>query len=175
MIEERVLAWFNNSNLDANGKTNAPVNRLPKCILFYRDGVSESQYGMVLDEEKEQIMRGCRKALVFLQKPANGNASLLKGVTWTPKLTLVVVTKRHHARFYPMLEAPDINLPMGTMVDNKIVTPFNWSFYLQSHHSELGTARSALYVVLFDDCNYTAYELQKIVSLSRGDVHQKVS
>ena len=167
MMKERVLAWQAKSQMDADLKKAGWKAQLPDRILFYRDGVSESQYGMVLHEEKDQIMRRCQAAFDALCK--NGNIPKVAKV-WGPKLTLVVVTKRHHARFYPWMvfvnDDPqnDKNLDYGTVVDTQVITPYNWSFYLQSHDSQLGTARSALYVVIWDDCKYTPSDLHKFVS-----------
>lgn len=91
--------------------------------------------------------------------------------TWAPKLTLIVVTKRHHARFYPKETCPlpgdkkvDKNLDSGTMVDRTVVYPHLFDFYLQSHHSALGTARVAHYVVISNDAKYTANDIQQIVN-----------
>ena len=61
-MKERVLAWQAKSQMDADLKKAGWKAQLPDRILFYRDGVSESQYGMVLHEEKDQIMRRCQAA-----------------------------------------------------------------------------------------------------------------
>ncbi|TVY84813.1 Protein argonaute 1B [Lachnellula suecica] len=158
MMAERVKAWYRK----ANGTIPRPKEVLPKNILFYRDGVSESQYGMVYHEERQQIFDGCEQALAELKKEGN----IAKNVKWVqPKLTLIVVGKRHHARFYPfdkILDQPNANLPGGTVVDTDVVTPNHRNFYLQSHHSPKGTARSSHYVVIHDDLDYPMADLEKI-------------
>lgn len=58
---------------------------LPENILLYRDGVSEGQYQMVVDEELPQIQHAC--------KPLYGRTLAEKGI---PRITIVVVGKRHH-------------------------------------------------------------------------------
>ncbi|PBP24089.1 QDE2 protein, partial [Diplocarpon rosae] len=160
MIAERVQAWFSKSKTDPL-KSSRWETQLPDRILFYRDGVSESQYGMVLHEEKDQIMRGCQNAFQSL-KLQKGSMIPPTG-KWHPRLTLIVVSKRHHARFYTDLSLTK-NLPEGTLIDTKVVIPYKWSFYLQSHYSKLGTARSALYVVVFDDDNYNPEDLQRVTN-----------
>lgn len=163
------MAWYNKTRKDSDLKTKSWKVRLPKHILFYRDGISESQYGMVLHEERDKILAGCQKAFNEIKK--DKNSMYTKGQTWDPKLTLLVVTKRHHARFYPFREVEereekvDVSLPCGQVVDTKVVDPIKRDFYLQSHHSALGTARSGHYVVIHDDNNYSLLELQQIVSL----------
>ncbi len=79
MICERLTAYYPKNN-----------NKLPSHILFYRDGVSESQYGMVKDEELPQIRDGFLRAAEDLRIKENK----------LPQITLIVVGKRHHARFY---------------------------------------------------------------------------
>lgn len=52
------------------------------------------------------------------------------------KITVVVVGKRHHVRFFPQ-NSTDAdrsgNCPAGTVVDRDIVHPTEFDFYLQSH------------------------------------------
>ncbi|KAM7189611.1 Ribonuclease H-like domain containing protein [Rhypophila sp. PSN 637] len=61
---------------------------LPENILVYRDGVSEGQYQAVLDEEVPLLCRACQD----VYPPADQKKVL-------PRLTVVVVGKRHHTRF----------------------------------------------------------------------------
>lgn len=166
---ERLLAWHEKAKRVANPEVQ---KLLPDQVLFYRDGVSESQYGMVLYEELPQIVRGCQLAL----KNLRANLANHIPATWKePDITLIVVTKRHHARFSQSQDVTltqkdwedkkiDFNLKCGTVADTRVVTPNHFSFYLQSHHSPLGSARNSHYVVLRDDMNYPADQLQNIVS-----------
>ncbi|CAG8587767.1 28631_t:CDS:10, partial [Racocetra persica] len=115
---------------------------LPRRIIMYRDGVSESQFEMVLTHELEQI----------------------KG---KPPITFVVVGKRHHTRFYPQNERDADskgNCVAGTVVDRKITHPYLFDFFLQSHSSLHGTSRPAHYHVLFDENNFTADSLQDLTN-----------
>ncbi|KIJ57089.1 hypothetical protein M422DRAFT_150146, partial [Sphaerobolus stellatus SS14] len=52
-----------------------------------------------------------------------------------PKLTSIVVRKKHHMRFFPgnPREAIKENCPPGTVVDTGVVSPMGIDFYLQSH------------------------------------------
>ena len=61
---------------------------LPENLLIYRDGVSEGQYQTVLDEEMPQIRAACIEKY-------NRNYEALK----KPRISLIVVGKRHHTRF----------------------------------------------------------------------------
>ncbi|CAG8960884.1 hypothetical protein HYFRA_00002421 [Hymenoscyphus fraxineus] len=177
MIKERVIAWQGKAMAAMDpkktpaGPKRTPKPALPSHIFFYRDGVSESQLGMVRKEELPQIKEGCGMALKELtsQKKISVKA-------WEPKVTMFVVVKRHHARFFnTWLPNPDTiqplstadqeeerdNLPAGTLIDTKVVAPFRKEFYLQSHTSEKGTARSACYILIEDESGLTMEDLQE--------------
>ncbi|KAF5870268.1 putative piwi-domain-containing protein [Botrytis fragariae] len=141
MVEERLEAYH-----QYNGY-------LPAHILFYRDGVGEAQYGMVLEEELPQVRAAC--------------ASLVaKYGEVSPLITLLVVGKRHHARFFPdNNKQPSRNLPSGTVVDRGVVDPNRTNFYLQSHDSALGTARTGHYVLIVDEIGYGLGQLETITNL----------
>lgn len=57
----------------------------PDRIVFYRDGVSEGQFLMVLNHEVTGIREACRA----LEKD------------YTPSITFIVVQKRHSTRLFP--------------------------------------------------------------------------
>lgn len=57
----------------------------PEKLLIYRDGVSDGQYQMVLDEELPNLRRACHSVYEKQQ---------------LPHITLIIVGKRHHTRFY---------------------------------------------------------------------------
>lgn len=63
--------------------------RLPKNLLIYRDGVGVGQYQIVLDEELPRLRDACRRVY---------GKAYVEGVY--PQISLIVVGKRHHTRFY---------------------------------------------------------------------------
>ena len=73
MLQEHLMYWYSKHE------------EYPEKLLIYRDGVSEGQYRMVLDEELPQLRAAC-EAVYEEKKP--------------PCITLIVVGKRHHTRFY---------------------------------------------------------------------------
>ncbi|ROW04574.1 hypothetical protein VMCG_05103 [Cytospora schulzeri] len=115
--------------------------KLPKNIIIFRDGVSESQYQKVLDEELPWIRKEFEEALVF-----TGNAFPM------PRITVLVAIKRHQTRFYPSSknQFPRDKTPPGTVVDRDVTHGHSWDFYLQAHEAIQGTARPAHYVVLHE-------------------------
>ncbi|KAF7301729.1 Argonaute-like protein [Mycena indigotica] len=119
----------------------------PKRIIFFRDGVSEGQFKQVLEQELPLIKKACAS------------------VGANPKITVLVVGKRHHVRFFPQSERDGDrsgNCRAGTVVDREISHPTEFDFYLQSHGGLLGTSRPAHYSVLYDENNFSADALQSL-------------
>ncbi|MED6155457.1 Protein argonaute 4B [Stylosanthes scabra] len=67
--------------------------RKPQQIIVFRDGVSESQFIKVLNEEMVLIIEACK----YLDEK------------WCPKFTFIVAQKNHHTKFFKD-NAPD-NVP----------------------------------------------------------------
>ncbi|KAL5209891.1 hypothetical protein ABZP36_005514 [Zizania latifolia] len=122
----------------------------PSRIIFYRDGVSEGQFSQVLLYEMDAIRKAC--------------ASLQEG--YLPRVTFVVVQKRHHTRLFPENHRDFVdrsgNILPGTVVDTKICHPSEFDFYLCSHSGIKGTSRPTHYHVLFDENGFSADALQTL-------------
>ncbi|KIK63449.1 hypothetical protein GYMLUDRAFT_163093 [Collybiopsis luxurians FD-317 M1] len=140
-----ILEMYLSYQRDAEKKT--PQQCTPKRLLFFRDGVSEGQFEEVMQKAV------CRELKI------------------APKITFVVVGKRHHYRFFPKdsnskQEADRSgNCLAGTVVDRGITHPLEFDFYLQSHGGLLGTSRSAhysVYLILFQDNKFSADAMQNI-------------
>lgn len=139
MVTERLDLWQKRNN-----------NRLPTKVILYRDGVSEGQYAIVLDQELP-----CFEA-AFMKKYGKRE--------WWPKMTIIIVGKRHHTRFYPTdsrhADQRSFNPLPGTIVDRGISGRILEEFWLQAHQGLQGTARPAHYVVIKDDVGFEADQLQ---------------
>lgn len=76
---------------------------IPQAIIFFRDGVSEGQFEQVKNEEIRAIRAACKK--------------FDKSGSFEPKITFLVVQKRHHTRLFPMDERDsedrNKNVPAG--------------------------------------------------------------
>ena len=119
-------------------KSAGKHSHYPENILIYRDGVSESQYQKACHGELPRLRKGCTMKY--------GNQPL-------PKITIVVVGKRHHTRFWLIRQQSgnaNGNPPNGLVVDTGI-TEYNWDFLLQSHAPLHGTARPTQYFVVCDE------------------------
>ncbi|KAJ7030743.1 argonaute-like protein [Mycena alexandri] len=115
-------------------------HEIPQRLIFFRDGVPEDQFQEILDQELTQLKKACSWLNVH------------------PKITFLVVAKRHHIRFFD----DEHNCGSGTIVDREIVHPTDSDFYLQGHgqFSERGTTRAAHYSVLYDENNLSADQVQ---------------
>jgi eukaryotic translation initiation factor 2C len=75
-----------------------------------------------------------------------------------PKITMLVVGKRHHTRLFPVNPGDadrSGNCPAGTVVDNVVTHPVEADFFLLSHGGLLGTSRPAHYNPVYDTNNFT--------------------
>jgi hypothetical protein len=118
-------------------------NVYPENIIVYRDGVSEGQYEQVVQNELPLIRNACKDTY-----PATETK---KGL---PRISILIVGKRHNTRFYPTKEADadrSGNPSNGTVVDRGVTEARNWDFYLQAHTALKGTARPAHYYTVWDE------------------------
>lgn len=141
MIIERLKLWQKRNK-----------NLLPAKVIVYRDGVSEGQYRLVLENE----LPAFEKAFEKLYGAKNKH----------PKISIIVVGKRHHTRFYPTtLEGTDgkTGNPMpGTVVDRGVTGEKLFDFFLLAHQGLQGTSKPAHYVVIKDDNKLGADQLQSL-------------
>ncbi|XP_075489913.1 protein argonaute MEL1 [Primulina tabacum] len=142
MIRELMIAFYKSTG------------QKPHRIIFYRDGVSEGQFNQVLLEEMDAI----RKACVSIEE------------RYLPRVTFVVVQKRHHTRLFAENHSDRSttdksgNILPGTVVDTHICHPHEFDFYLCSHAGIQGTSRPTHYHVLYDENNFTADGLQLLTN-----------
>jgi len=92
----------------------------PKAIVIYRDGISESEFDSVFEKELTATRQACTEL----------------SPVYRPYLTYIVVSKRHHTRFFPT--DSDKNVVAGTVVDSHDITnALTYDFYLNSHQGIL--------------------------------------
>ena len=93
----------------------------PKHIVFYRDGVSDAMFQQFVNVEVDAMRRAC------------------SDYGCEPRFTVVIVQKRHHTKFMCVDEKHDtgrgLNIPSGTAIDQKIVSPHDYDFFLCSQES----------------------------------------
>ncbi|KAJ7556786.1 hypothetical protein O6H91_05G098300 [Diphasiastrum complanatum] len=118
--------------------------RKPEQVVIYRGGVGDDEFVTVLNEE----LSAFRQAFAELSE------------NYQPKVTYLVVQRRHHTRFFPV--NGEGNVPPGTIVDTEVCHPTDYDFFLCSHTSRFGTARPAHYYVLHDENGFLPDELQRL-------------
>ncbi|KAJ5674103.1 hypothetical protein N7462_009542 [Penicillium macrosclerotiorum] len=126
----------------------------PKYVYYFRDGVSEGEFELVLMREVLTIKQTLARAANIEE--------------WRGKICVIVANKRHHIRSFPDPKnhaAGDKNgnpYP-GTLIDREVVSPHGWDFYLYSHIALQGTSRPVHYTVLKDEIGHKPEELQNMI------------
>nr|CAB3454270.1 unnamed protein product [Digitaria exilis] len=129
-------------------------NRRPQQLIFYRYGVCESQFKQVLEIEIPEIEKAW-KVLYDNEKP---------------QITFIVLQKRHSLSLFPNTNkykhhvAKKQNVMPGTVVDSQICHPAEFDFFLCSNPEVRGPIHPVQYLVLRDDNNFTADELQVLTN-----------
>ncbi|BBN15542.1 eukaryotic translation initiation factor 2C [Marchantia polymorpha subsp. ruderalis] len=139
MVQELLMQFF----LKSAAAGRPLEERKPRQILVFRDGVSESQFREVLDQEVGAFKAACRA----LEKD------------YDPRITFVVVQKKHHTRFFQ--DAQFGNVAPGTVVDRVVCHPRHYDFYMVSH-AAIGTSRPTHYHVLCDEIGFSADDIQQL-------------
>lgn len=93
-------------------------------------------------------------------------------------MTFIVVQKRHNTRFFTYNEHPTQlnnhrnshrqqqepdetgNMPIGAVIDTKVIDDGHINFYLNSHNAFQGVNRPPHYHVLLNDIGFTVDELK---------------
>lgn len=118
--------------------------RFPDNVVVFRDGVGDSQLLETAYKELSQLMICYEQAIRSEQKH--------------PLFSYIVCQKRHGTRFYELEKTSCtkktngvVNIKSGTVIDQHVVSPFKYEFYLSSHNGNLGTTRPCHYTVMIDE------------------------
>ncbi|XP_075300918.1 piwi-like protein 2 [Opisthocomus hoazin] len=118
---------------------------LPRKIVVYRDGVSDSQLDTVLNYEIPQMQK-CFDAFENYQ----------------PSMVVVVVQKQMRTNFYAVAPEQFASPPPGTVIDHT-VTSADWQeFFLLAHCSRQGCSIPTRYVCLLNTANLSCEHLQRL-------------
>lgn len=126
------------------------TNKKPEKVVIYRNGGSEGELQKIAKYEVPAI-----KAAF---------AQLGKDNTYNPGLTVIVVNKMHHTRFFASNEKDRVgksqNVPAGTCVDTNITSKSLCDWYITSSQGIQGTSRGTHYTLVHDDNDLSADSLQ---------------
>jgi hypothetical protein len=117
-----------------------------------------------LEIRKTELV-GIRKAYDKIQDDYENKGYLGTQGRFKPQLTAVVVTKRHHTRFFPLSEEEKVNCPPGTVVDSVVTHPCYFDFFLQSQYAPVGTAKPTYYFVIENDIDFSPRQLQDLTNI----------
>ncbi|UMM39373.1 hypothetical protein L5515_016456 [Caenorhabditis briggsae] len=137
--EERIVR-FENEILERISNFVQFTGKRPAHIVIYRDGLSEGDFQRTLYEEKRSVETACRSI----------------AADFNPTLTYIVVTKRHHTRFFLKNEEEGLaeqgfNVRPGTLVEDTVTTKNYYDFFLTTQVGQIGLARPTHYYVLHND------------------------
>ncbi|KAI9500401.1 hypothetical protein GGI25_003132 [Coemansia spiralis] len=129
------------------------TGKKPTRIVYYRDGVNDSQMRDVKKLELPAIYKGCR----------------LIDSEYCPKVTLILARKRHTTRFIRGSHGSDASAKLGlhnclsgTTINDVVASPVIFSFYLVAHKAQVGVTKPMYYLVLHDDNNFDPYRLKTL-------------
>jgi len=120
--------------------------KLPNRVMYIRDGVNEGQFEAVMRNEVDKI-----------------DAVYRELSEESPKITVIIVQKRHNVRFYNSDESmKHHNIPPGVIIKKDLVHPGSVAnFWINSHFGTIGTSHPARYFILRDDANYGTERLSE--------------
>ncbi|XP_056198802.1 piwi-like protein 1 [Falco biarmicus] len=119
---------------------------LPSRIIVYRDGVGDGQLNTVVNYEVPQFL-DCLKSV---------------GKDYNPRLTVIVVKKRVHTRFFAHCGGATINPPPGTVVDVVVTRPEWYDFFIVSQAVKNGCVAPTHYNVIYDTSKLKPDHVQRL-------------
>ncbi|KAK8079646.1 eukaryotic translation initiation factor 2c [Apiospora hydei] len=147
LLPRFIQQWRVGHNTLNMGKSGGPEH-----VYFFRDGVDTGQFESVISKEVKAILE------TFTQEALD-----------QPKITVVIVTKRHHVRFFRS-DAKDVtnfdtheNPKPGLLVQEGATHPDDWDFFLTSHNAIQGTSRPIHYQVILNEIGCTSHDLQRMI------------
>eukprot|EP00347_Sterkiella_histriomuscorum_P022394 403330644 len=126
-------------------KFNDKNGCFPQNLIMYRDGVGESQKGVVLSNELPQIQQALKRL----------------GCSETCKVMIIIVNKRVNQRLFNTDNPSRLTNPLpGTIVDSGIVNKETYDFFLVSQVARVGVVSPTHYTVVYDSIKEDAAKIQ---------------
>lgn len=125
------------------------TQRKPEHVVYYRDGVSDSEQHDILQTEMKALRQAC----------------MMVSASYQPPVTFIVVNTHHHMRAFATRSSDEDrsgNIQPGTVIDSGVVDPHRFDFYLYGHSGLQGTSCPAHYSVLYDENGMSAEDVHKL-------------
>ena len=123
-------------------------NLKPSTIIIYMKGGTERQ--------SEKIIRF---VLPDILKIFSGNkADNCYEEGYIPKLTIFAVNKRTELKFFEKNKTGYKNISLGSVIDQKVVNPDIFEFYLQCPEVQLGTASPVHFLCIYNNNEDITFE-----------------
>ncbi|CAB3404687.1 unnamed protein product [Caenorhabditis bovis] len=135
--------------------------RYPLTILIIRDGVSEGQNQMILNEELNAMRTACQEV-----------AKQMNLKNWSPKFAVVIATKRSSARFFNRLDSKISNVKPLTVIDRDITRVNINEAYIVSANAFQGTAQAVCYQLLLNEIGFKDMDEVEALILALSSHHQ---
>lgn len=116
--------------------------KLPELIVFYRDGVGESQIPLLINIEIPEIRKAFKKFTVDENGKAGGS------LPYKPKFAEITVNKRIDDRFF--LNGKENPSP-GTIISSDVTDNRYFQFFLVAQNVTCGTVTGTKFFVICDD------------------------
>jgi aubergine-like protein len=130
---ENSLGYLIKSALEHFEKVNN--NSLPKTVIIYRQGGNEKQTERIIKNELPKIIKG------FEDYKKN----------YSPKLSVFGVNKKTDLKFFEKNNGGYRNIPAGTVIDQDVITPDVFEFYLQCPEVDKGTGSPVHFLCLYNN------------------------
>uniref|UniRef100_A0A0K0FFY3 Protein argonaute-2 (inferred by orthology to a D. melanogaster protein) n=1 Tax=Strongyloides venezuelensis TaxID=75913 RepID=A0A0K0FFY3_STRVS len=130
-IKERLNSFINSTGV------------VPRHIVVFRAGISNSQFKITMDYEVSSIYAACKEI----------------NEKYKPTITFLTIQKHHGVRFMNPHDGPNYNVPQNTVVANDIVNPEILDFYIVTHKEAHGTSKPCHAYILYDDWNLSLNEI----------------
>ena len=127
-------------------------NMGPNSIILYRSGVNTTEKEIVLQNEVASI---CDLLSGNLERSCYKE-------NYKPGVCFNIVNKRTDSKFFEYSNGNTSNPKEGTVIDNEVITPGNFEFYLQPQFVNSGTATPTHFHCIYDTSGIPLEILEKI-------------
>ncbi|MCJ1420408.1 hypothetical protein MMC32_006765 [Xylographa parallela] len=132
-------------------------NDLPGAVIYWRDGISESQVPEFMEGEVKDLK------------------ATFNDLGQKVKITIINCVKRHHTRLFPQSERGD---KLGNVLPGTLVVNGKKDFFLVSQSALQGTVRPCHYTVLLDENDLSSDDIHRLTlngTFSYGRATRSVS